>query len=438
MTKTVCIETWGCQMNIHQSEGLVGLLERAGYQVVDRISDANIVLFNGCLVRQKAEDKVYGRIGAVVDEKRRRPVLLGVGGCLGEVRREELLRRFPAVDFVFGARGHSGLLELIEQADRGIRDAAIDHGPKLFDEVPYSRSTYPTGMVTITEGCSNYCAYCVVPFARGPMRSRDVERILDEVRDLVAQEYREVLLLGQNVNAYGTDRNDVGSFVELLRAVVDTGIQRVRFTSSHPRDLQADVFVLMKELPSICPHIHLACQSGSDRILGQMNRGYTRREFLELVSTGRKVIPHLNVTTDLIVGFPGETDADFEETLSLLDEACFGTVFAAMYSERPLTKASHIPDDVPQELKSERLHRLLDRQRQIALAENERFVGGEVEVLIEGVSRNGAAYGRARDHRTVLIDQQLEKGQTVRATVEAASAAALSGVMCPEGQGDYQ
>ena len=415
--------------------GIRGVIERAGHHIVDRIDDADVVLFNGCMVRQKAEEKVYGRIGAVVEEKRRRRVVLGVGGCLGQIRGESLLRRFPSIDFLFGARGHAALPQLIERVDNeSTRFAALD--PSLrFDDVPFRRASDVSAMVTITEGCSNYCSYCVVPFARGPMRSRDRDRIVSEVESLAAAGFREVLLLGQNVNAYGTDDGPAGTFVDLLRRVSDTGIQRIRFTSSHPRDMDLGVFSLMVERPNVCPHIHLACQSGSDRILQAMNRGTTRAGFLDIVRAGRGVVPELNVTTDLIVGYPGETPSDFEETLSLLEEARFGTVFGAMYSARPLTKAAQLADDVPQHEKRARLHRLLERQRAIALEENERFVGEDVEVLIDGIARSGASYGRARDHRTVLVDGRFDAGQVVRTRVEAVSAAALSGVVRPKGTG---
>jgi len=415
-------------MNLHQSEGIAGVLAAAGYRSVDAIESADVVIFNGCMVRQKAEEKVYGRVGAVMEEKRRRPVLFGIGGCLGQVRGRSLLERFPAVDFVFGSQGHGALPGLLArlEADGGRELRVAD--PTEIDEVPAHREGSVSGMVTITEGCSNFCSYCVVPYARGPMRSRSPERILAEVAGMVDEGYAEVLLLGQNVNSYGTDRPEFGAFVDLLERVSATGIRRIRFTSSHPKDMDRRVFERMAVRDNICNHVHLACQSGSTKILAAMNRAYAREEFLRIVEAGRAIVPGLNVTTDLIVGFPGETERDFQETLGLIDEARFGTVFAAKYSPRPLTTAMRMPDDVSDEVKNERLHRVLDRQRCIALEENERLVGEEIEVLIEGVARNGASYGRSDDHRTVLVEGLFPVGEMVRTRVGAASAAALSGV----------
>ena len=415
-------------MNLHQSEGIAGVMTHAGYRIVDTLEDADVVLFNGCMVRQKAEEKVYGRIGAVMEEKRRRSVILGVGGCLGQVRGERLLDRFPAIDFVFGSQGHDALPGMIAELEAGGRRRADLPDPIGIDEVPMRRTGTVTGMVTISEGCSNFCSYCVVPYARGPMRSRPSDRILAEVEALVDDGYAEVLLLGQNVNSYGTDRASFGSFVDLLERIASTGIRRIRFTSSHPRDMDPRVFELMAARDNVCNHVHLACQSGSTRVLRAMNRAYAREDFLRIVETGRSIVPRLNVTTDLIVGFPGETEGDFEDTLSLLDEARFGTVFAAKYSPRPLAAASRLADDVSEEVKNERLQCLLDRQRKIALEENERFVGEEVDVLIEGTARNGASYGRADDHRTVLADGWIRAGEMVKMRIGAASAAALSGV----------
>ena len=415
-------------MNLHQSEGIAGVMTHAGYRIVDALEDADVVLFNGCMVRQKAEEKVYGRIGAVMEEKRRRPVILGVGGCLGQVRGERLLDRFPAIDFVFGSQGHDALPGMIAELEAGGRRRADLRDPIGIDEVPMRRTGTVTGMVTISEGCSNFCSYCVVPYARGPMRSRPSDRILAEVEALVDDGYAEVLLLGQNVNSYGTDRASFGSFVDLLERIASTGIRRIRFTSSHPRDMDPRVFELMAARDNVCNHVHLACQSGSTRVLRAMNRAYAREDFLRIVETGRSIVPRLNVTTDLIVGFPCETEGDFEDTLSLLDEARFGTVFAAKYSPRPLAAASRLADDVSEEVKNERLQCLLDRQRKIALEENERFVGEEVDVLIEGTARNGASYGRADDHRTVLADGWIRAGEMVKMRIGAASAAALSGV----------
>lgn len=433
MKTRLYVETWGCQMNRHQSEGIAGLLRRAGYALADDLEDADVVLFNGCMVRQKAEEKVYGRIGAVVEEKRRRDLLLGVGGCLGQIRGESLLERFPAIDFVFGARGHEMLPELIERTleDRRRRADAPEDAP--IDEVPHVRSSPVTAMVTITEGCSNFCSYCIVPYARGPMRSRRPEAIYGEVEDAVASGHREILLLGQNVNSYGHDHPEFGDFPSLLGRVAGIGTDRVRFTSSHPRDLTRNVLETIASTPNVCPHLHVACQSGSNAILRAMNRGYTKDRFLGIMESARKIVPGINITTDLIVGFPGEDEAGFVESMDLVERGRFGSIFVAKYSPRPGTKSASLVDDVPEAEKSQRLRRVLDRQRAIALEENERFIGQDVEVLIEGEARGGAWLGRAADHRTVVIhgDRRPDgpgPGDLVTVRVEAATSASLSGV----------
>ena len=435
MRNRVYIETWGCQMNLHQSEGLAGVMERAGYRLVDRLQDADVALFNGCMVRQKAEEKVFGRIGAVVEEKRHRDLLLGVGGCLGQIRGSTLLKRFKAIDFLFGSRGHAAIPSVIEQVRReGVRIAAVDNGTEI-DEIPFHRSSAVTAMVTITEGCSNFCSYCIVPHARGPMRSRAPERILAEVEAAVSEGYGEVMLLGQNVNSYGIDRPEFGDFVSLLQRVAATGIGRIRFTSSHPRDMTDAVLETIAAHPNICAHIHLACQSGSDRVLAAMNRGTTQEHFLGIVQAARRIVPGINITTDLIVGYPGETEEDFEETMKLLEEARFGTVYVAKYSPRPGTRSAEQPDDVPADVKNERLQRVLARQRVIALEENERYIGETVTVLVENASSE-AVFGRTDDHRTVILEGPAAVGELCEVRIHAASASSLSGsVLISEGVG---
>jgi len=426
MGKRLHVETWGCQMNLHQSEGMIGLFLRAGYTLVDSITEADVVLFNGCMVREKAEEKVYGRIGAIVEEKRRRRLIFGVGGCLGQIHREALLSRFPAIDFVFGSTGHEGLLHLVERAADGERPVGVG-GAWRIDETPPFRLSPVTAMVTIAEGCSNFCSYCIVPFARGPLRSRAPELILAEVEEALASGHREVLLLGQNVDSYGRDSPQYGDFSTLLREVARTGVERIRFISSHPRDMTEEVLETVASHRNICRHLHLACQSGSDRVLASMRRGYTRERFLSIVRRARDIVPGINITTDIIVGYPRESECDFEATMELLEEGRFGSVFVAMYSPRPLTESAKLPDDVPSEVKQERLQRVLDLQRKIALEENERFIGQKVDVLIEGEARNGAVYGRADDHRTVVLAGDLAPGDLITVRIEAATPSTLFG-----------
>ena len=434
MGKRAYIETWGCQMNLHQSEGIAGVLQRAGYTLVEEIEEADIVLFNGCMIRQKAEEKVYGRIGAVVEEKRKRSVLLGIGGCLGHLRGDSLLERFPAVDFVFGSRGHGSLPERIEQLRRtGGRLPAQD--PPTIEEVPFSRKSSVTAMVTIAEGCSNFCSYCIVPYARGPMRSRAPALVVREVEHLVSAGFQEVLLLGQNVNSYGRDRPEFGGFAELLDWVARTRIPRVRFTTSHPRDMTVDVLKTMAARDNVCNHLHLPCQSGSDRILQAMQRGYNRGQYRSIVDAVRDVVEGVNLTTDIIVGYPGETESDFADTMRLIEEVRFGSIFAAKYSPRPLTRSALVEDDVSEGTKNERLQRILSRQREIALEENERWVGRDVRVLIEGETRDGRLYGRADDHRTVVVEAGAI-GELATVHVEGATASALAGSVLISAKGN--
>lgn len=426
-TRLVYIETWGCQMNLHQSEGIAGILVEAGFSCTERLEDADVALFNGCMVRQKAEDKVYGRIGAVAELKRQHPIILGVGGCLGQVRADQLRKRFPTVDFVFGSDGHRMLPQLIEDAERGIAALPSTIDGTDVEETPLVRTSDSVAMVTITEGCSNCCSYCVVPYARGPMRSRRMERILEEVEAARGMGYHEVLLLGQNVNAYGIDHEASCDFPSLLAEVAEAGVARVRFTSSHPRDMTTRVWETMARYEALCPHVHLACQSGSDRILERMNRGYTRETFFRLVSEARAIVPGINVTTDIIVGYPGESERDFRHTMSLLADLRFGSVFVAKYSPRPHTASSKLEDDVSDREKQERLQRVLELQRRIARSENERLVGRRVDVLIEGLSRGDSPYGRAADHRTVVVSGAAAVGEIVSVEIESATSAALYG-----------
>jgi len=427
MRNRLYIETWGCQMNRHDAERIAGALSHEGAHLVDSLDEADVVLFLGCMVRQKAEEKVYGRVGAIVEEKRRRPLILGVGGCLGQVRGDELLQRFPAIDFVFGSRGFGQLSEAIRRrVDRRERSVSVAE-PVGVEETPVLRSSPVTAMVTITEGCSNFCSYCVVPFARGPMRSRPAMRILDEVKDAVLAGAREILLLGQNVNSYGADLADAGGFVDLLRRVSQVGPERIRFTSSHPRDVDARLFEAMAELPNVMPHIHAACQSGSDRILAAMNRGTTKEQLLRMVEDARVKVPGINFTTDLIVGFPGETSGDFRDTLDLIERGRFGSIFVAKYSPRPGTRSAEWADDVSDAEKAERLQTILERQREIALEENEHFVGSDLEILVEGRTREGSIFGRAPDHRTVSVIADREPGNLLTVRVTGATAASLHG-----------
>jgi len=425
--KRLYIETWGCQMNRHSSEGIAGILNRAGLTITSTLSEADVVVFNTCAVRQKAEEKVHGRIGAIVKLKEERDLVFGVGGCMAQVRGEALLRRFPVIDFLFGPADLSALPRILDEVGQRRRRIAHLPEPTGVEELFYRRESRVTAMVTITQGCSNFCAYCIVPYARGPLRSRSREEIVAEVDGLRRDGYKEVLLLGQNVDAYGRDCPQYGDFPELLSEVAQTGIRRVRFTSSHPRDITARVLETIAAEENICNHIHLACQSGSDRILRAMGRGYTREAFLSVVEQACEMIEGVNLTTDLIVGYPGERESDFRATMELVERARFGSIFVAKYSPRPGTRSASVPDDIPDDVKDRRLQEVLVRQREIAVEENEKRIGQVVHVLVEGRTRNGAFYGRADDHRTVVMSGDVQIGTFVPVQIKSASAAALRG-----------
>ncbi len=427
MKKHLYIETWGCQMNLHQSEGIAGLLEEHGLFFTDSLARADVVIFNTCMIRQKAEEKVYGRIGAIIEQKRGRSLLLGIGGCMPQVHGESLLKRFPAIDFLFGSSDLAVLPSLIDEIEGRTGRIAYLPSPTGIDEVPCRRESTVTAMVTITQGCSNSCSYCIVPHARGRLRSRPAERILTEVNGLISAGYCEVTLLGQNVDSYGRDRPEYGDFAALLAQVAATDIPRIRFTSSHPRDMTVRVIETIAEHENICNHIHLAAQSGSDRILRAMNRGYTCGQFLEIITAARRMIPEVNITTDLIVGYPGESASDFSDTVRLIEEARFGSIFVAAYSPRPGTRSAALADDVAPAVKGERLQEILNLQRAIALEENLKQVGRTVISLVLGKTAKGAFYGRSGDHRTVILSGAGEIGEFLPVRIEAASAAALAG-----------
>ena len=421
--KRFYIETWGCQMNRHDSEGIGGILERAGFVPTESPAEAEVIIFNTCAVRQKAEEKVYGRMGLIKELKGQKPLFFVLAGCIPQVYGEKLRERFPTIDLLLGP----GEWNLLPQALETEEELTILSELSEKEEIPYRRRSSVQGMVTVTEGCSNFCSYCIVPYARGPLRSRSPETILAEVDALIQSGHKEILLLGQNVDSYGRDDSQYGDFPMLLKKIAQTGIPRIRFTTSHPRDMTQEVLETMAQYDNVCPHLHLACQSGSDAVLKTMNRGYTRRMFLDIVQAAQTTVDGINITTDLIVGHPRETEADFHATMDLVEEVRFGSIFAAKYSPRPGTRSAALPDDVPEETKDERLQRILTRARQIAIEENEAYIGTTVEVLVEGETQLGRLYGRTMDHRTVVLRGSAKPGSFVPVRIETVSAAALNG-----------
>ncbi|WP_319445593.1 MULTISPECIES: tRNA (N6-isopentenyl adenosine(37)-C2)-methylthiotransferase MiaB [unclassified Mycobacterium] len=425
--RTYQVRTYGCQMNVHDSERLAGLLDAAGYERAADGTDADVVVFNTCAVRENADNKLYGNLSHLAPRKQSDPNMqIAVGGCLAQKDRDSVLRKAPWVDVVFGTHNIGSLPVLLERA-RHNNEAQVEIVEALQEfpsALPTTRESAYAAWVSISVGCNNTCTFCIVPALRGKEVDRRPGDILAEVTSLVDQGVLEVTLLGQNVNAYGvsfaTDErlredptmwselpNDRGAFAALLRACGGIeGLERVRFTSPHPAEFTDDVIEAMAATPNVCPTLHMPLQSGSDRILKAMRRSYRAERYLGIIDRVRAAIPHAAITTDLIVGFPGETEADFQATLDVVERARFANAFTFQYSKRPGTPAAELPDQIPKAVVQERYQRLIDLQERIAWEENLAQVGTTVELLVAtGEGRKDAATarmsGRARDGRLV-------------------------------------
>jgi tRNA-2-methylthio-N6-dimethylallyladenosine synthase len=406
------IRTFGCQMNVHDSERLAGVLEADGMEATDDVEQADIVLLNTCCIRENADNKLYGHLGHLKSVRERHPDMqIAVGGCLAQKDRELIQQRAPQVDAVFGTHNVGRAVELLRQAAAGGGPVMeiLDEATALDEEtaLPVRRELAHTAWVTIQIGCDNSCAFCIVPSVRGREISRPLAQVVAEVEGLAAAGTVEVTLLGQNVNSYGRDltrRRPL--FAELLRSVgaVD-GIRRVRYTSPHPKDLRPETIAAMAEVPTVCEHLHLPLQAGSDRVLAAMHRGYTARRYLEKLAAARDAVPDLAVTTDLIVGFPGETDDDFERTLEVVAEAEYDSAYTFLFSPRPGTEAGEMPVDrfVAPDVAAERFERLRVVVERSALAKHRARVWRVEEVLVEGPSKRdtSVAAGRTRQNKLV-------------------------------------
>jgi len=385
-TKTFYLETFGCQMNAHDSEKVVGTLLQQGYRQVPTVEEAGLVLYNTCSIRDKAEQKVFNRL-ADYKKYRAQGKQFGVLGCVAQQEGEKIFERAPYVSLVCGSASYRKLPQLLVQLEAGgQRVTGLDD--RLTDEcfeTEFTARTNPhRGYITIIEGCDKFCAYCVVPYTRGKERSRTSASVLGEARQLVDLGYSELQLLGQNVNSY-RDPDGKKTFAELLGAIAEIdGIRRVRFTTSHPRDFGRDIVEVMDALPALCDHVHLPVQSGSTRVLDAMQRLYTRDEYLERIGWIQSARRDISITSDLIVGFPGETEREFEETLSLMDVVGYDSVFTFKYSPRPNTPALGLEDAIPDAEKARRLAVVNDKQKQIGARRNQRHVGQELEVMVEG------------------------------------------------------
>lgn len=409
------IESYGCQMNAHDSEKIAGMLRAMGYQFAENSAQADLILFNTCCVREHAEKRVFGNVGALKKRKDENPgLMIGVCGCMmqqGEVARR-LYKRYPFVNLVFGTHSLHELPSLLQLALRGERPLSVhETDGDIVENLPVARVPGVSASINIMYGCDNFCSYCIVPYVRGRERSRLPEHILDEARSLASQGYSEVLLLGQNVNSYGKELDGM-SFAKLLRKVNDVeGIRRIRFMTSHPKDLSDELIEAMAELNKVCNHLHLPVQSGSDRILQQMNRRYSRAQYLSLVDKLRMSNPNIELTTDIIVGFPGETEEEFLDTLSLVEQVGFSAAFTFMYSPRSGTRAAGMPDQIPANIKKERLLRLNRLQEQQTRKTNGRYIGSVGEVLVEGCDKRGEPmlFGKLSSFKMVYFPGEPDK-----------------------------
>ena len=431
--RTYQVRTYGCQMNVHDSERLAGLLEAAGYRRAAEDADADIVVFNTCAVRENADNKLYGNLSHLAPRKNADPNMqIAVGGCLAQKDRDAVLKKAPWVDVVFGTHNIGSLPVLLERA-RHQRVAQVEIAESLQEfpsALPAARESAYAAWVSISVGCNNTCRFCIVPALRGKEVDRRPGDVLAEVATLVDQGVLEVTLLGQNVNAYGVSFGNRGAFAELLRACGDIdGLERVRFTSPHPAEFTDDVIEAMAATANVCPTLHMPLQSGSDRVLKAMRRSYRAERFLGIIERVRAAPPHAAITTDSIGGFPGETEEDFQATLDVVAQARFASAFTFQYSKRPGTPAAALADQLPKEVVGERYQRLIELQEQISLQENQAQVGREVEVLVAaGEGRKDAATarmsGRARDGRLVHFASggaEIRPGDIVTTTVTRAA-----------------
>jgi tRNA-2-methylthio-N6-dimethylallyladenosine synthase len=434
--KKLYIETYGCQMNVADSEVVASVMQMAGYETTEQLDDADAVFLNTCSVRDNAEQKIYHRLDALDALRRKRKLIIGVLGCMAERVKDDLLENHHC-DLVAGPDAYLSLPDLIAQAETGHKAMNIELSTSetYKDIVPQRlHGAKIGGFVSIMRGCNNFCHYCIVPYTRGRERSRDLESILREVRDLRDRGFKEITLLGQNVNSYNAE---IG-FPNLLRRVAEEAPQmRIRFTTSHPKDMSDETLRVIAEMPNVCKHIHLPVQSGSDRILKLMNRKYTREWYLDRVAAIRRIIPDCGLSTDIFVGYHSETEEDHQLSLSLMREVGYDSAFMFKYSERPGTYASkHLPDDVPEEEKIRRLNELIALQTEISAQQNKKDEGKEFDVLLEAFSKRSREQlmGRTEQNKAVVVNKGNHHiGETVRVRITGSTSATLLGEIIDKG-----
>lgn len=437
-TKKLFIETYGCQMNVADSEVVASIMQMAGYTPCDTLDEADAVFMNTCSIRDNAEQKILNRLEFFhALRKKRKHLIVGVLGCMAERVKEDLITNHH-VDLVAGPDAYLTLPDLIASVEAGEKAINVELSTtETYRDVIPSRicGNRISGYVSIMRGCNNFCHYCIVPYTRGRERSRDVASILNEVNDLRQKGYKEVTLLGQNVNSYRFEQEDgsVITFPILLRTVAEAiPDMRVRFTTSHPKDMSDETLHVIAEVPNVCKHIHLPVQSGSSRILKLMNRKYTREWYLERVAAIRRIIPDCGLSTDIFSGFHSETEEDHQMSLSLMRECAYDSAFMFKYSERPGTYASkHLPDDVPEEVKIRRLNELIELQNQLSAESNAKDVGKTFEVLVEGISKRSKEqlFGRTEQNKVVVFDRGMHRiGDFVKVRITDSSSATLKGI----------
>jgi tRNA-2-methylthio-N6-dimethylallyladenosine synthase len=430
------IETWGCQMNEEDSEKLSGMLKTIGYKRTEEKKNADIIIFNTCCVRENAELKVYGNLGALKKYKEENSnLIIAVCGCMMQQKDmgEKILKKYPFVDIIFGTHNSYKFpeyLNRVKQEGKSVIEI-LDKEEKIVEGIPVDRESNVKAFVTIMYGCDNFCTYCVVPYVRGRERSRKPEDIVNEIKELVQNGYKEVTLLGQNVNSYGKGLENDMNFAKLLRMVNDIdGLARVRFMTSHPKDLSDEVIYAIRDCSKLCEQVHLPVQSGSSRILKKMNRLYDRKEYLALVDKIKANLPGVSITTDIIIGFPGETEEDFEQTLSLCREVRYDTAFTFIYSRRNNTPADKMSEQIDDKVKHDRFNRLVEEINKISAEKNKEYLGQIVEVLVEGPSKNDDSklMGRTRTGKLVNFTGEAESiGKLLKVKITKALSFSLNG-----------
>lgn len=436
--KTFHIETFGCQMNVNDSEKVAGLLLAEGHRRAQGPADADFVFINTCAVREKASEKLFHALGRLQKVKDRRELVIGVGGCVAQLQGRAILERAPQVDLLVGTHNVSRVPELLRGAGGGAAAAVeLDRSADTFT-IPMgavAHSSPVRAYVTVIEGCNHVCSFCVVPRTRGPELCRPADAVVEEVTSLVERGFPEVMLLGQTVNAYRHGGLDFAGLLERVSAI--PGLQRLRFTTSHPEHVDRRLAEAIGGLPNVCPYLHLPVQSGSDRILGDMRRGYTSAEYRDKAALLRESTPALALSSDVIVGYPTEGEADFEDTIALVDDVGFEALFVFMYSPRPGTTAYRSMDDVPEGEKLRRLHVLNERQQRFQAGRNAKRIGGREEVLVDTVVEPGRVSGRTRDFRIVHLDGDAKDiGRTIHVDITGSGPNSLSGARASAGHRD--